>query len=290
MSMKLIHDVLKECGYVEATAFSFVDLNETQENAKWKNRLVTPFLSRTASLETYLMISVEGSELPHLLDGDFQSSIMLSFGKTKFYSPDMDRNTTLLLLCRREEGEKIDHNAKVQIEDDPYYFKKYVFTYTEQEAAAATRYIEANPGSLQQIIHSCLMDTALFTEYKNHIAEGQKNTTASKKKTGKGRKKAAAKPEQASRDNQKTDDHLAYGFFVELATKITVLPIRPSGDTKITPIAQCWENELQKIPKIDDAALTDLLKIVPEDKKEKENLKADDILARWQELTKSSCN
>ncbi len=287
--MKLIHDVLKACGYVGFPAFSLADPNEEQANKGKNDHLVMPFLSGTASRETYLMISVAGSELPHLLDGDFLASIMLVLGQQEFYSPDMDRNTTLLLICRREEGEQIDHNAKVQIEDDPYYFKKYVFTYTEQEEAAALAYLNRQSGSLLELVHTCLKDRTLFSEYKKHIAERRKAADTGKKKVVKSRKKAEAEPDDAAQGNEKTCDHLAYGFFAELAAKITVLPIRPDSSAAITPIEEYWADELQKVSQIDVAALNSLMAIVPDKETDKSKLKADDILARWQELTDFQC-
>lgn len=288
--MKLIQDVLKACGYFEAPPFSLADPNDEQDHKGKNERLVTPFLSEAASGETYLVISVSRAELPHLLDSDFMASIMLALGRQKFYSPDMDRNTTLLLLCRREEGEQIDHNAKVQIEDDPYYFKKYVLVYTEQEKAAALAYIDGQQDSLQEIIRSCLMNAALFSEYKNHIAQDRKPADAGEKKTARGRKKAAAEPESTAPENPKTPDHLAYGFFAELAAKITVLSIRPSSSAAITSIDKYWEEELQKRPRIDLTALNSLVNIVPDKDTDRQKLKADEILDRWRRLTERKCD
>ena len=131
--MKMMKDLLNERGYSEKEAFSF---GYQGGNMGWEHR-VTPFVSNAGSREGYLLVSVLGRELPHLLNSDFLSMITRELGRQDFYSTDMDRNITLLLLCKREKGEQIDHEAKVRIEDDPYYFKKYVFVYTEQEALVA---------------------------------------------------------------------------------------------------------------------------------------------------------
>ena len=288
--MKLIHDVLNECGYTSAPSFLLSNSEDSQENNRKTECLVMPFLSKRSSYETYLMISVAGSELPHLLDSDFLSSIMEALGRQKFYSSAMDRNTTLLLLCRHEEGEQIDHNARVQIEDDPYYFKKYVFLYTEKDETAALNYIKGKNGSLVEIIRTCLMDSTLFSGYKDYIAQKQKNADAVQKKTAKARKKSTTGKQSADQDNQNSEDYRAYGFFTELTTKITVLPIRPVSDATITSIEKYWEDEVQKKSRIDVVALNNLINIVSDRDTDKQKLDADEILAIWKELNVSQCD
>ena len=41
--MKLIHDVLRACGYTEAPVFSLVDPDDLQERGEQRNHWVTPF-------------------------------------------------------------------------------------------------------------------------------------------------------------------------------------------------------------------------------------------------------
>lgn len=275
--MKIIHDVLRECGYSAASAFSFTYWRGQEECA----HQVIPFLSEFASRDGYLLVPVSGAELPHLLDGDFLASIMRELGRQAFYSPDMDRNTTLLLICRRADGEQIDHGAKVQIEDDPYYFKKYVFAYTEREEAAALSYIAGRSGSLTEILRACLLDTERFAGYKDHTAEAKKPAAEEKKKPARGRKKAAAEPEAPEQDNLRTDEDMAYGFFVELATKITVLPIRPGGTMEIRSMEGFWQEELQKAPVANLAAVERVLELDPDE--------LNDVLAKWRELNPIGC-
>jgi hypothetical protein len=123
--------------------------------------------------------------------------ITQELGQQEFYSTEMDHNITLLLLCKRADNEQIDHDAKVQIEDDPYYFKKYVFVYTEKEETAALAHAGTQEGELSAVIRDYLMDTKRFSRYKDCSAAAGKKEPEEKKKPAKGKRKAVeeAKPE-----------------------------------------------------------------------------------------------
>lgn len=271
--MKMIQDLLAECGYAEQQTFSFTYQGEA---LKWEHS-VTPFVSAKGACEGYLLVSIGGRELPNLLKSDFLSRITQELGLQEFYSTDMDRNITLLLLCKRAKDEQIDHDAKVRIEDDPYYFKKYVFVYTEQEEAAAQAYAENREGTLADMVRGFLMDTGRFAMYKEQAAEERKKEN--EKKPAKGGKKAKAEEEPEL--GEKDREYLAYKFFVELATKVTVLPIRPDGTMEIRSVAGFWQEELQKTPVDNLPAVEEILELNSDS--------LDDILAKWDELSKLGC-
>ena len=267
--MKMIQDLLTECGYSEQQMFSFTYHGE---KLTWEHN-VMPFVSNAGSREGYLLVSVVGRELPDLLKSDFLSEITCELGHQEFYSTDMDRNITLLLLCKREKDEQIDHDAKVRIEDDPYYFKKYVFTYTEQEEAAALAHVEAQEGELSAIIREYLMDTKLFAGYKDCSVAAGKKETAEKKPT-KGKKKTVEEAGAESREEVQV--YLAYKFFVELATKVTVMPIHPRGRVEIQLMEDYWQEERQKTPMVNLTAVECILEM------DADNL--DEVLEKWGDL------
>lgn len=264
----MIRDLLAERGFSERQAF---EITYQAEKIKWEHQ-VTPFVSSYGSREGYLLISVGGRELPHLLKGDFLTLIMEALGKQEFYSAELNRNITLLLLCKRATDEQIDHDAKVRIEDDPYYFKKYVFVYTEQEEAAAHAYAEKWEGPLADIVRGYLMDTGRFAGYKDQTAEERKKEN--EKKPAKGRKKG--KTDEEPELGEKDREYLAYRFFVELATKVTMLPIHPQGKVEIQLVDDYWQEELRKTMLTDLAAVECVLEM------DADNL--DDVLTKWNDL------
>lgn len=270
--MKMLQNLLTECGYSEQKIFSFTYQGES---LKWEHS-VTPFVSAKGACEGYLLVSIGGRELPNLLKSDFLSRITQELGLQEFYSTDMDRNITLLLLCKRAKDERIDHDAKVRIEDDPYYFKKYVFTYTEQEEAAAQAYAETREGTLADMVRGYLMDTGRFAMYKEQAAEERKKEN--EKKPAKGRKKAKAdeEPELGEKDR----GYLAYKFFVELATKVTVMPIHPRSNMPIRSVEDYWQEELREAPVAALDIVKDILEMDSDD--------LDNVLEKWDELNKLS--
>lgn len=239
--MKMVHDVLKACGYSMKEAFSFTYL--------WKDieycRQVCPFVSEQYPDDVYLLVSIQPAELMHTVDNSFMSALAISFRKQLFHRSAMDRNTTLLLSCLCNAEEQINHDLRVQLEDDPYYFKKYVFTYTSADEAAAEQYVAENrreDESLIDIIRGCLLNTTMFAAYKGN------------------------NPAQR-----------AYAYFVELMTKVTVLPIRPDSSGSIESVETIWFNELQKTQVINMEALEKVL--------EQNNETPEEMLAVWREQT-----
>ena len=89
-----------------------------------------------------------------------------------FHESDMDKNTTLLVSSVRADNETLNSQAKIKIEDDPYYFKKYVFSYTnanEQKAIQYLEYKKAEKGlnfSYIEEISEYLLKAEYFKEYK----------------------------------------------------------------------------------------------------------------------------
>lgn len=241
--MRMVHDVLKDCGYGMKETFCFTyRWNDTEYR-----RQACPFVSEQYPDDVYLLVSIQPAELAHTLDNGFMSALAISFRKQVFHRSAMDRNTTLVLSCLLNAGEPIDHNLRVRLEDDPYYFKKYVFAYTSEDEAAAVQYVEENrrdEGTLIETIRDCLLNTVLFAAYKG-------NDPAQK----------------------------AYGYFVELATKLTVLPIRPNSDNSIETVEEIWHKELQRTSEINLEALENVL--------EWDADKLDEMLDRWGELTKT---
>lgn len=241
--MKIIHDVLEACGYSLKEAFSFTYRWNDNEYC----RLVHPYVSEQYPDDVYLLVSLQPAEFTHTLDNAFMSALAITFRKQTFHRSTMDRNTTLLLSSLCNVAAQIDHDLRVQLEDDPYYFKKYVFSYTAEDESAAERYLEENrrdDESLIDSIRSCLLNTTLFASYK-----------------------------------EKVRDHKAYGYFAELATKVTVLPIRPDSGGTIETVEAIWCKELQKAPAINLKALESILELDAEN--------PDEMLDKWRELTKT---
>jgi hypothetical protein len=92
------------------------------------------------------------------------------------YDERMDKNLSLLICLNREtELSDLERNREIfQVEEDPYFFKKYVFTYTEKQAQEFLEVLlRHETKNTKEIINNIINDKDDFIELKNHP---QKNT------------------------------------------------------------------------------------------------------------------
>ena len=248
--MKILYDILNELNYSSKDCFSFSFSIKGIE----KQCYAMPFTSEEYSSQVYLVVQVSNSELSNILDSDFLLALAKAFRKQNFHKSDMDKNTTLLIECACKEGEYVDHLSKVQIEDDPYYFKKYVFAYSTLELSRAEEYIRNQKAasvekfSYVREIQSYLSNADTFASYKtNHT-------------------------------NQPT-----YAFFCELVTKVPIFPLRITAVDEIKPVADFLHEEFEKMPSTDINALDQLLNLIPDFKE----TSIESVLSYWSSVIDS---
>lgn len=242
--MKIMYEILNELGYSFNSAFSFsYTLKETLRKYD-----VMPFVSVNHPSQIYLVVKVDSSELANILDNNFLALLAKEFRKQSFHRSEMDKNATLILGCECKENECVDHLAKVQIEDDPYYFKKYVFSYSTLEEKRAEEYLQNLKNesrgrfSLVKAVQSYLSDAERFLSYKSNHS------------------------------NQPT-----YTYFSELATKIPIFPLHITAADEIKSVAAFLSEELVAEASPNIIALDKLLELNLDLKEES----VENILSHW---------
>lgn len=210
--MKIVYDTLTELKYYAHKSFVF----RYSINGNASECAVLPFISDEFPSQVYLTTYVPNCDLVHLLDSDFLSALSLTFRNQESHRSEMDKNTTLLLFSTRPTSEPLNSLAKVQIEDDPYFFKKYVFSYTESEEKHATDYLASVKGNADfsyiSTIQNYLTNHKAFSAYKgNHINEP------------------------------------TYSFFIELATKVPILPLHVNAANELPTVESFMEENLTSI-------------------------------------------
>jgi hypothetical protein len=219
-----------------------------------KNCEAAAYLSRLDRSQVYLLVCVDPLELPELLGGNFMANLAKAFRKQPFHESPMDRNTSLLLICCHSADALPDHESKVRLEDDPYYFKKYVFSFTPEQETAALDYIEGQKASccddfsLCRAIQNCLLDPVMFNRYK-----------------------------------QDTTTEPAYAFFEELSAKLVILPVQPRCNGNIRSVQARWDAGITDIPGEDVKAMEQITKRMLETKKngKQPEWNLDEILSIW---------
>ena len=126
--MKIILDVFNELHFVLTDEF-LVEYAINENNSMVVN--VNVLISSENDSQVFLMIDCENAQLKNIVDGMLIKEMAFQFRKKEYHRAEMDRNTALLIVSKHSTDEDVDFSSKVKIEDDPYYFKKYVFSYDE---------------------------------------------------------------------------------------------------------------------------------------------------------------
>lgn len=244
--MNIVCSLLNELKYQTKESFTldvFTDEDKT-------STVVTPFVSVEYPCQTYLVIETENQALSKI-NNDYLKALALAFRKAEFHESDMDKNTTLVIKSVRPETEPLNSDAKVKIEDDPYYFKKYVFSYTLASERLATSFLEHQK-----------TERATEFSYVNEVLDYLMNA------------------EQFSEYKDKKDELSTYGYFVELATKIPAFPLNIKNSEEIKSVSEFLTEQLYE--KEVNTELLDLLAFSDIDFNEGS---VESILAKYDKLT-----
>lgn len=205
--MNIIYDLLTELGYAAQNPF---DVSYDEK----KKINVTPFVSEEYKCQVYLVVSCLNSQLGEIINTDYIKELSKKFRVQPFHFGEMDRNTSLLILSEHRTDESVNTSAKVKIEDDPYYFKKYVLSYDDIAEKDTETWIKNSmkDESVIASIQEYIGNTARFEAYKsNHQNEP------------------------------------VYSYLVEIVTKIPNFPMKIIDQKGIYPVDYFMQEELDKL-------------------------------------------
>lgn len=144
------------------------------------------------------------------------------FRENDIYVPDMDKNTSLIYCVKRDiKSNKLDE-FKGKDRGCPFYFKKYVFAYSEAQSDEFKKLRKQHNWTINELIQTYIFDTENFSKFK---------------KNG---------------DNEKI-----YKLVSELFIKIPIIPINfeTNGEIKsvseyMLDIKKCNDDELDRLDNI----------------------------------------
>lgn len=208
--MNIILKVLEELLFFVRDEF-YVECNlDAQKSTSVKVKIM---ISAENDSQVFLVIECDDSQLAEYVDGKIIKEIAVNFRKNEHHRAEMDRNTALLLVCKHDI-DTIDSSSKVKIEDDPYYFKKYVFSYDEIGLKNADSWIKEHTqnATIISLIQEYITDTDHFAKYKeNHQNEA------------------------------------TYTFFMELVTKLHCFPMKPVEAKNLKTVADYLQEEIDTL-------------------------------------------
>lgn len=121
--------------------------------------------------QIFLVLSMLESQLlnPDISE-DLVISVATEFRKSEIYESDMDKNTSLVYCVEMDINSPLLVKRKVEIEDDPYYFKKYVFSYGESDAEKFEQLRKQFGQSPLEFVQGYILDANNFNKFKNNYA------------------------------------------------------------------------------------------------------------------------
>lgn len=177
------------------------------------------FKNRYIESQIFIVLQILESQLVTHNNKDLVIEIANYFRESDVYVPDMDKNTSLIYCVKRDiNSEKLD-KLKVSIEDDPFYFKKYVFAYSESQADEFKKLCKQYGQSASELIQTYVLNAENFTKFKRHDA------------------------------NEKI-----YRLVSELFIKIPIIPVRFKNDGEIKRVSdymldiqKCSDDEIERL-------------------------------------------
>jgi hypothetical protein len=114
----------------------------------------------------YLALFFDESNMEQFSIEMFNDQYNAIKGLEEGYDPQMDKNLSLLLCVKRNslQLDPIMNKTIFDIEEDPYFFKKYVLTYTDSQVNEVLQ--KQKETTIMEYIHRTLSNEEAFQEYK----------------------------------------------------------------------------------------------------------------------------
>ena len=210
--INVIKEIMFDCAYE----------NVVQTEITFEEKVYNLNIFKHREVESQIFIVLQILESQQDNYKDLVIEIANYFRENDIYVPDMDKNTSLIYCVKRDiKSNKLDE-LKVKIEDDPFYFKKYVFAYSEAQSDEFKKLRKQHNWTINELIQTYIFDTENFSKFK---------------KNG---------------DNEKI-----YKLVSELFIKIPIIPINfeTNGEIKsvseyMLDIKKCNDDELDRLDNI----------------------------------------
>lgn len=114
----------------------------------------------------YLVHFIVAEQLKNYLEAaDFEEPYHL-FEEQKKLSADVEKNTSLLVISLSENIENdyaLYKNAILQIEEDEFWFKKYILLYTNESI------VNFDTETILEDLNTCILNNSQFTSFKDAL-------------------------------------------------------------------------------------------------------------------------
>jgi hypothetical protein len=133
------------------------------------NYELTMFKSEELESQVFLILSILESQLLNdKINEDLIINVANGFRNSEMYESDMDKNTSLVYCVETDINSSLLEKKKVEIEDDPYYFKKYVFSYSNADSEKFEQLCKQFGKRPLDFIQSYILNTDNFSAFKKN--------------------------------------------------------------------------------------------------------------------------
>lgn len=157
--LNTIKSLLSDCNYeyMETIIITSTD----------KEHSLSIFMGKLVENQVFLVLSIlESDLLEEKIKDELVIDIANAFRNTEIYESDMDKNISLVYCVEKDVNSPHLTKKKVEIEDDPYYFKKYVFSYSKADVEKFEQLCKQYGKTETTFIQNYILNTDNFSKFK----------------------------------------------------------------------------------------------------------------------------
>lgn len=162
MIERVILNILKENGFNK-----YIKIEDDNIN-----NLIFAYRENDVKNEFYLVGTIEQNSFIKLEENKVFSFISKKIKESSAYKPEVDKNTSLVLCVLKNKSEKsyeLVEKKELQIEENPYFFKKYMLSVDEklvEEIFGDILECYSEKNQISKYIENEIIDTENFKNYK----------------------------------------------------------------------------------------------------------------------------
>lgn len=162
MIERVILNILKENGFNK-----YIKIEDDNIN-----NLIFTYRENDVKNEFYLVGTIEQNSFIKLEENKVFSFISKKIKESPAYKPEVDKNTSLVLCVLKNKSEKsyeLVEKKELQIEENPYFFKKYMLSVDEnlvEEIFGDILECYSEKNQISKYIEDEIIDTENFKNYK----------------------------------------------------------------------------------------------------------------------------
>ncbi len=166
----IIRKLLNEMEYLPKTSFT---VNYEFENELESRQIdMYPFVSTHENGTCILVCYIDEKNFLDIDDKELIINMASGFRTCECYEPEMDKNTSLIICVKRNQNASVSVDKQRRLEDDPFYFKKYVLIHSEDEIQELNLYLKGSDDFLDTL-KRYIYDKDHFNSYKSEPENNQ---------------------------------------------------------------------------------------------------------------------